>query len=168
MRTSPDWNIKAPQIIKAVAGLACTVALLLSVFVSRDNTLRIRYHVAAMRRAVHMGDVLAGVVPQTRRDRIARVFAVLCWKDTNSGWADSHTRHRDALVRLGYLSQRQFGFPSGQFPTGKYYTNFLPLMRDGTSSFTIMSNGVIEVVAQPAQMVSWAALISKLESRQTP
>jgi hypothetical protein len=161
-----NWYMKAPQTIKTVAGLACLAAVLLSVFVVRDDTLRIRYNVAAMRRAEHMAEVLAGVVPQTRRDRVTRLSAMLLRKDTNSGWSDSHSHHRDALVRLGYLTSQEFAFSGGAFPTGKFYTNFWPLMSDGTSSCTFMSNGVVRVFARPTEMKSWASLISELDRKQ--
>jgi len=115
-----------------------------------------------------MLDVLAGVVPQTPRDRVTRLSAMLLLKDTNSEWSDSYNRHTGALVRLGYLTSQEFAFSGGQFPTGKFYTNFWPLMSDGTSSFTCMSNGVIRVVARPSEMKSWASLIRELDSRQRP
>jgi hypothetical protein len=158
--------MKPPQIIKAVAGLACIAAVLLSIFVARDDALRIRYHLAAMRRAEHMVEVLAGVVPQTPRDRVTRLSALLRRKDTNSAWSDSHSHHRDALVRLGYLNSQEFAFSGGSFPTGNFYTNFWPLMSDGTSSCVFMSNGIVRVFARPTEMKPWASLIRELDSKQ--
>jgi hypothetical protein len=160
--------MKLPRIITCVGVLACIAAALFSVIIARDNSLRIQYHIAAMQRANHMVEVLNGAVPQTRRDRVARAVGMLLGKRTNSDWSDSCTHHQDALVRLGYLSRREFAFSGGKFPTGKFYTNFWPLMCDGTSSCAFMSNGVIRVFARPSQMTSWAALVVELESRQTP
>jgi hypothetical protein len=134
-------------------------------YCSRDDV-RIQYHVHCMQRAGHLLDVLAGKVPQTRRDRVTRM---LRGPDSNSHWADTFQRHQDALLRLGYLTRQEFPFSRGTPAADELLTNALPLMSDWTSSFSSsQSQAVVQVVARPADMNAWAALIGKLDKRHGP
>jgi len=131
----------------------------------RDDV-RIQYHLDRMQRAGHLLDVLAGKVPQTRRDRVTRL---LSWPDTHSRWAETFQQHQDALLRLGYLTRQEFPFSRGALTTDELLTNALPLMSDGTASFSLsQSQAVVQVIARPAQMSAWAALIEKLDRRYKP
>jgi hypothetical protein len=45
----------------------------------------------------------------------------------------------------------------------------LPLMSDWTASFSLsQSQSVVQVVARPAEMSAWAALIGQLDKRHKP
>ena len=130
------------------------------------DTLRIRHHVAAMQRAGRMLDVLAGAVPQTLSDRVTRILSL---DPSNSHWSDSYNHHEDALIRLGYLTRREFPFSRGTFTEDELRTNALPLMSDWTSSCWLsQSQAVVRVVARPTEMSAWAALIGELDRRHKP
>jgi hypothetical protein len=130
------------------------------------EAVRIQYHVHGMQRADHILDVLAGKVPQARRDRVTRMLG---FPDTNSHWADTYAHHRDTLIRLGYLTRQEFPFSPGTFTVDELLTNALLLMSDGTASFSLpQGKSVVQVVARPAEMSAWAVLIGELERRHRP
>jgi hypothetical protein len=110
-----------------------------------------------------MLDVLAGNVPQAPGDRVRRLLSL---HDSNSHWAAIMDRHEKALLRLGYLTRQEFRCSPGAFSTEELRTNCLSLMGDYTASFSIApSQGVVEVVARPAEMKTWAVLIRKLDKQ---
>jgi len=154
---------RSKRIVLVAIVLAGASAIL--VYFSRDDV-RIQYHVHRMQRAGHLLDVLAGKVPQTRRDRVARL---LSWPDSNSHWFDTYQHHQDTLLRLGYLTRQEFLFSRGTPSANELLTNALPLMSDWTSSFSLSeSQAVVQVVARPADMNAWAALIGELDKRHGP
>jgi hypothetical protein len=61
---------------------------------------------------------------------------------------------------------RDFPFSRDAFKADELLTNALPLMSDWTASFSFpRTQAVVRVVARPAQMSAWAALIGELEKR---
>jgi hypothetical protein len=157
MRSRSKRVILAAVVLAVVSGIFA--------YFSRDEA-RIQYHLHQMQRAGHLLEVLAGKVPQTRHDRVTRL---LSWPDTNSHWADIYQHHEDALIRLGYLTRQEFPFSRGAFTSDELLTNALPLMSDWTGSFSLSrSQAVVQVLARPAQMGAWAALIGELDKRHRP
>jgi hypothetical protein len=146
--------------------VAVVLAVVSGIFAYFSRDVRIQYHLDRMQRAGHLLDVLAGKAPQTRRDRVTRL---LSWPDTNSRWSDNFQQHREALLRLGYLTTQEFPFSRDALTTDELLTNALPLMSDWTASFSLsQSQAVVRVVARPAQMGAWAALIEKLDGKHGP
>jgi hypothetical protein len=150
---------------KEIAAAAIAFATIFAIFwYCRQEKVRIEYHLQGLQRAGHMLDVLAGKVPQTPGDRVRRL---LSFNDSNSHWADIMERHEKALLRLGYLTRQEFRYSAGAFSAEEVRTNCLFLMGDYTASFSIApSQGVIEVVARPVEMKTWAILISELDKQQ--
>jgi hypothetical protein len=153
--------------------ILCAVAVLLGsmglMAHFSSESYQIRYRLAALQRDGHMLEVLAGLAPQTRSDRLWRAFRLLNRKDTNSSYGDSCMKHREALLRLGYLARREFAFPTQALAVAELRTNALHLMSNYTATYWLsQSQAVVQVVARPVEMRAWVELIGELDRRHSP
>ena len=167
------FEVTWPMVSYSKRKILCAVAVLLGslglVAHFSSESYQIRYQLAALQRDSHILDVLAGFAPQTRSDRVWRAFRLLNRKDTNSSYGDSCLKHREALIRLGYLTRQEFAFRTQALAVAELRTNALHLMSDYTATYSLsQSQAVVQVVARPVEMSAWVELIGELNRRHSP